>query len=82
MNRFLSKGVLQSVVSSKKSVCGTGEEGSILSGVVRRGVIKGQEEGILREMEEEEKVDCRTVGWLIWFSRLERKIKPGEDHEK
>lgn len=71
----------KSVVSSKKSVCSTGEEGSVLSVVVRRGIIKGQKEGILREMEEE-KVDCRTVGWLTWFSRLGRKIKPGEDHEK
>lgn len=57
-------------MSSKKEICKTGKEDSVL--LVRKGFMeKGQGEGIPREMDKEEEADYRTVGRLAGLAGRE-----------
>lgn len=57
-------------MSSKKEICKTGKEDSVL--LLRKGFMeKGQGEGILREMVKEEEADYRTVGSLTGLAGRE-----------
>lgn len=57
-------------MSSKKEICKTGKEDSIL--LVRKSFMeKGQGEGILRETDKEEEAGYRTVGMLTGLAGRE-----------